>query len=243
MKIAYGAAIAAVFIFGIVGTFIIAQGGGFSMKNMSLLDAAYFTIVTMSTVGYGDITPVTTLAKIFDIVLIVIGLSIFLSLVTIVSGEFLNTRLERLSKRITMAERKRLTKHVVLIGTDGVNIAIAKDLHEKNKGFVVITSDKVMQDRLRGSGYKAYTADPTSEADMTEFELGKAESIIIDLKESTLLVYSLLVVRTLAKGVKTIIVAPNLESARHLNELGTLKSERVVSPNDLAADAITKSMI
>ena len=130
MKIAYGVAIAAIFIFGVLGTYIIAQGGGFSMKNMTLLDSAYFTIVTMSTVGYGDITPVTPTARLFVIVLIAVGLSIFLSLVTLISGEFVNTRLEKLSDRISRSERKKLSGHVVLIGTDGVNIAIAKHLRK-----------------------------------------------------------------------------------------------------------------
>ena len=243
MKIAYGIAIAAIFLFGVFGTYLISQQGGFSMKNMTLLDSAYFTIVTMSTVGYGDITPVTPTARIFVIVLIAIGLSIFLSLVTLISGEFVNTRLERLSERISRSERKKLSGHVVLIGTDGVNIAVAKHMQSTSKKFVIITSDKVRQDRLRETGFKAFAADTTSDVEMSQFELNRAESIILDLRNSSLLVYTLLVIRTLAKGVRTIIVAPNVESARHLKELGLSKAERVISPNDLAADAIVKSYL
>ncbi|MGI0100171.1 MAG: ion channel [Candidatus Micrarchaeaceae archaeon] len=243
LKIAYATAIAAVFIFGIAGTYIIAGSGGFSMNNMTLLDAAYFTIVTMSTVGYGDITPVTALAKIFVIVLIVIGLSIFLSLVTLISGDFVNSRIERLSKRISGAERRGLSGHVVLIGTDGVNLAIAKSLHDKGKKFIVVTSDKVMLDRLDGLGYKAFVADLTTEGDMLQFRINRAESVIIDVRDSSLLVYSLLVIRTIAKGVKTIIIAPNVDSVRHLGELGILKNERLISPNNIAADAIMGSIM
>ncbi len=243
LKIVYVGAITAVFIFGIMGTYIIAHGGGFNVTNMSPLDAAYFTIVTMSTVGYGDILPITPLAKLFVMLLIVIGLSIFLSVVTVISGDFVNTRMERLSERISNAEKRRLRSHIVLIGTDGVNLAIAKELNGNSTKFIMIVSDKVMSDRLRGIGYRTFVADPTSEVDMSQFEIQYASKVIIDLKESSHMVYALLVVRALAKGVNVIVVAPSTEAERHLKELGVFKNETIISPNRLAADSIINKML
>lgn len=243
IKIVLAAAIVCVFIFGTIGTYIIGQSGGFSVKSLSVLDSIYFTIVTMSTVGYGDITPVSPIAKAFVIVLIGLGLSVFLGLVTLISGDFLNGKLESISARITSAEKKRLRGHVVLIGTDGVNLAIARELHKKDAKFIMIVTDKVVSDRLRGLGYKAFIADPTSEVDMSEFQIHQSDKIIIDLKESSRMVYSLLVIRALAKGTNVIIVAPSPEAERHLAELGISKSERVISPNSLAAESIIKSML
>jgi voltage-gated potassium channel len=242
-KIIFAAAIIGVFVFGTVGSYIIAQQGGFNVKSLSLLDSIYFTVVTMSTVGYGDITPVSPIAKIFVIVLIGLGLSVFLSVVTIISGDFLNNRLEKISARITSNEKKKLRGHIVLIGTDGVNLAIAKELHEKGTKFVIIVTDKVIADRLKVLGYKTFVADPTSEVDMSEFQIHNSDKVIIDLKESSRMVYSLLVIRALAKGINVIIVAPSPEAERHINELGTFKNEKVISPNSLAADTIIKSMI
>jgi voltage-gated potassium channel Kch len=52
------------------------------VEGWSLLDAAYFAVVTIATVGYGDLTPQTTLGKIFTIGYIVSGIGIFAAAIT-----------------------------------------------------------------------------------------------------------------------------------------------------------------
>jgi voltage-gated potassium channel len=64
------------FVLIITGTF-----GFMLIENKSLIDAAYFVIVTMATVGYGDIHPVTQLGKIFTIILVVTGVGTFLGVI------------------------------------------------------------------------------------------------------------------------------------------------------------------
>ena len=243
VKTIYIGAIIAVFVMGVVGTYLISQYGGFNIKNMSIVDAAYFTIVTMSTVGYGDITPVSPIAKVFVILLIVIGLSIFLSLITLISGEFMSERLEKLSNRISGAEKRHLKGHIVLIGTDGVNLSIANELYTQGKKFILVVSDKVIADRLKMLNYRIYVADATSELDMSQFQIHHSDKVIIDLRDSSRLVYALLVLRTMAKDVRKIIVVQDKDAERHLAELGILKGERIVSPNSLAADTIIKSLL
>jgi len=61
----------------IIGTF-----GMMAIEHLSFLDALYFTIVTIATVGYGDVTPVTTGGKIFAIFLILFGIGSFVTLLT-----------------------------------------------------------------------------------------------------------------------------------------------------------------
>ena len=55
------------------------------LEDLSFLDALYFTIVTISTVGYGDISPTTAASKGFNIFLIIIGIGTFLTIVTSVT--------------------------------------------------------------------------------------------------------------------------------------------------------------
>ena len=52
------------------------------VERWSLLDAAYFSVVTIATVGYGDLTPETAIGKIFTIVYIFAGIGIFVAAVT-----------------------------------------------------------------------------------------------------------------------------------------------------------------
>ena len=55
------------------------------VEGWSLLDAAYFSVVTIATVGYGDLAPATALGKIFTIGFIFAGIGIFVAAVTAVA--------------------------------------------------------------------------------------------------------------------------------------------------------------
>lgn len=60
-------------------------------EGWSLLDAAYFSVVTIATVGYGDLTPKTALGKIFTIGYIFAGIGIFVAAVTALARATLHT--------------------------------------------------------------------------------------------------------------------------------------------------------
>ncbi len=239
--IAYVILIVAVLFFGIGGTYMLGNAGQFS-KHISFINATYFTIATVSTVGYGDITPITNIAKIFVVILIVTGLLIFFSAITVFSSDFVNNRVEKISGRISHVERRFLKNHVVLIGTGAVNIGIAKRLKKKNKQFIIITSDKIDADRFKDLGYRAFVAEATSEIDMSEFCLEKADSIVIDLVNSSDTVYSLLIVTSLAKGIKTVVIVQTEEVERHLHDMGLIKRENVINPNNLVARDLTSML-
>jgi len=71
----------------LLGTF-----GYMATEGLSLLDALYFTIVTIATVGYGDIVPSTPLGKLLDVVLIVTGVGTFVGLVANLTEVFIKRR-------------------------------------------------------------------------------------------------------------------------------------------------------
>lgn len=52
------------------------------VEGWSLIDALYFSVVTISTVGYGDLAPVTVLGKVFTIVYIICGIGLFVAAAT-----------------------------------------------------------------------------------------------------------------------------------------------------------------
>jgi len=75
----------------LLGTF-----GYMATEGLSLLDALYFTIVTIATVGYGDIVPATPLGKLLDVVLIVTGVGTFVGLVANLTEVFIKQREQEL---------------------------------------------------------------------------------------------------------------------------------------------------
>jgi voltage-gated potassium channel len=98
--------------FGVLGSFVL--GADFRPPIASFVDAFYFAIVTMSTVGYGDITPQTPAARLFTASLIVLGLVVFATSLTAVAGPLIDKRM----KRLLQPKRKKMKRasHVVVIG-------------------------------------------------------------------------------------------------------------------------------
>ena len=69
------------------------------IENMSLTDAIYFSIVTMATVGYGDIHPQTGLGKILTLFIIIGGVGTFLGVMASITDLFVNRREESLRQQ------------------------------------------------------------------------------------------------------------------------------------------------
>lgn len=226
--------------YGIAGTYILGRADdfrGYSPTQDTLLNATYYTVVTLATVGYGDITPATPIAKIFVISLILIGLGVFLSAIALIAGEFMNSRIETITGRISAFDKRLFNRHIVLIGTNSTNIYLAENLKEKGERFIVITSDRGKAEQMSAKGYPTFVADATSDVDMQKFNLDKAISIVIDVKDSSRTIYVLLIARDLAHDqAKIIVLAPTEEAAKHIRRLKV--ANRIINPSDIAAREI-----
>lgn len=235
----YIIAIAAVILYGTIGSYVLGQSGNFNVRINSWVDAVYFTVVTISTVGYGDITPVTELGKVFVIVLIISGLSIFLSAITVLSGEFLSARVEKIYSGLNNVNRKKMNRHIVLIGYDSANEILSHKLKAQHRNFIIITADKPTADMLRKKGYPAFLEDYTSKSDLEKFNLDKATDIVIDLRDSTKAVYVVLVVKKLSNKTKITVITHESEAEAHLNDL---EIDNIINPVTIAADILEKTL-
>lgn len=239
----YVGVIIAVIVVGSIATYIVGHYyNAFNVPVDNAYTAVYFTITIVSTVGLGDIYPVTELGKIYVVVLIAGGLSIFITAITIMSSDFVNERIADVSGRITAVGSRLIKGSVVLLGTDSINMALAKKFRDTKKKFIMITSDKILVDQCRSMGYKAYLADYTLDSEMVAFGLDKAKSIVINLRNKSKTVYVLLIARKLSRGVKTLVIADSLELELHLNSLGLRRNERVINPSTTIANEIIEKL-
>jgi voltage-gated potassium channel len=237
----YAAILLLVVIFGTAFSYALGATN-FNIPISNPLTALYFTIITISTVGYGDIYPVTAAGRIFTMILVLAGISTFIGAVTAISSDFMSKNVAKLSGRISGLERRTLSRHHVLIGTDFINQDIADKFRRERENFIILSADKTTADRYVDDGLRAFVADPTSETDMRKFEMHRARSIIIDLNENSLTVYALLIVRKLAPNVLTIVVAQNSEIAERVSDLGLKKNERVINVSSHLAGEIVRSL-
>ncbi len=69
------------------------------VEGWSVVDSVYFSVITLTTVGYGDFSPQTTVGKVFTIVYVLIGLGILVSFLSAVAGHAVEARLDRQQRR------------------------------------------------------------------------------------------------------------------------------------------------
>lgn len=93
------------------------------IKNIS--DAVYFTIVTFSTVGYGDIHPIITEeAKLFTISIMILGISLFKTIITVLAGSIINKVTDKFKQKNGVSYMK---DHMIICGYTKITKCLIKD--------------------------------------------------------------------------------------------------------------------
>jgi voltage-gated potassium channel len=128
----------AILAYGVVGGYLL--GKGFRPPIQDLNTAFYFTITTLSTVGFGDIVPVTTEARWFVVSLLVIGLGVFASVIASAIGPKIRGEFNRLLKPKQRA--MEFKDHVILVGEGIIARNTAEELKKRGVTYVQIVASK-----------------------------------------------------------------------------------------------------
>ncbi|MFZ0500743.1 MAG: ion channel [Steroidobacteraceae bacterium] len=124
--------------YGVVGSYVL--GSDFSPHIINFVDAVYFTVVTMATVGYGDITPRTVDARIFTISLIVLGLAVFATALPAIVAPLIDKRM----MNFLQPRRRKMKRasHVIVVGDGPLAQDAARALAARGLQTTAILSEK-----------------------------------------------------------------------------------------------------
>jgi len=161
-KLDYGQVVAVTSIvfallYGILGSYLLrAQFKGIE----SLTDAIYFTFVTYSTVGYGDLLPDTPNAKLFTISMILIGLGSFVTALTLLLGPMIEARLKGVLS--IMKRFQGASNHVIVCGYTNVSESVVDELQERDVPYLVIDDREELILLLKNKGHDVCSGDATA---------------------------------------------------------------------------------
>jgi voltage-gated potassium channel len=153
--------------------------GFWYFEGLTLLDAFYMTITTITTVGYGDITPQTFRGKIFTIGLIITGVGVALYVLTGIIGSVLEGRL-REAFGITKVRRSvaKMKNHKIICGGGRTGIVIADEFKGEGVDFVVIENNSEQVKELRKRGIPVVEGDATAEETLKEAGVERASGLV-----------------------------------------------------------------
>lgn len=149
------------------------------LEGMETVDAVYMTIITVSTVGYGEVKPLSSIGRLFTIGLIVSGGGIaayaFSSTATfLLSGEW-RSHLEH-KKKIRMLAK--LSNHVIVCGYGRVGQNVAHELKAEGLPFVVIDPNLEKITCIQEDGYLALHGNASNEQQLKEAGIDRARGLV-----------------------------------------------------------------
>ena len=169
-------------LFGSIGFYIL---GG---EDWSWIDSIYMTVITLSTVGYGEVHPLTDAAKVLSILIIIFGVTGIGVLIRTFREEFI--QIDQYRKNKIMKNISNLKNHFVICGYGRMGAVIAKELNEKNLDFVIVESNDQKADIIRAKGWFCVHGDATSEETLTSARVDQASgvAVVLDTDQDNLFV-------------------------------------------------------
>ena len=168
--------------FGTIGFYILGE------NNWSWVDSIYMTVVTLSTVGYSEVHPLTDAGKIWAVLIIIFGVTGIGVLIRTFGEEFIQIEQYRVNKM--MKNISKLKNHFVICGYGRMGAVIARELQEKDLDFVIIEVNDKKVEKIRSKGMFCVHGDATSEETLTAARVDNAAgvAIVLDTDQDNLFV-------------------------------------------------------
>lgn len=212
--------VAAAIAYGAFGSYL--MGAGFRPPIHDIDTALYFTITTLSTVGFGDIVPVTPEARWFAVTLIIVGLGVFVSAIASAVGPKISGELNRLlNPRAKPMEPK---DHVILVGEGIIATNTATELKKRGVAFVQIVAAKPATD---APGHQVIVGDATNEVVLRAAGIQHARMVIAAREDDGENAFIVLGAKDLNPNVRVMAVA---SSALSIRRLKLARADLVFSP-------------
>lgn len=207
-------------------------GSDFSPAINNISNAFYFSIVAMSTVGFGDIVPTSINSRLFTTSIIILGITVLATAVSAVIGPLIQGRIKNL---VNGKHHKRMKKnHIILVGNSPLAQSVYTVLCQAQHPVVVIAPDD------SATGYPADTdiiiGDASDAAVLTQANAEHATYVLALGNDDSENAFIVLAAQE-AGGVDTKTVAL-VNSAVHVNKIKQVKPDVILSLPSLGAEIL-----
>jgi voltage-gated potassium channel len=228
----------------LVGAQIYGTIGAYALRDQfdsieTLTDAFYFTIVTASTVGYGDITATTQIARLFSMSVLLVGVISFGAAAATLLGPAIEARFAHALGTMTRSQLDLLEDHVIVLGYGDLTEPIVDELRDVAP-FVVVTSDTDRAQALRARDMTVLTADPSDEQPLRDAGIDHAIGVVVATNNDAEDALAILTARQLNPDVRIVAAATQRENVAKLERAG---ADSVISPAVIGSHLLVQSAL
>lgn len=211
------------------------------VSNYSWVDALYMTVITVSTVGFGEVHPLDDTAKLFTIFLIVTSVIIFAYSVSVITEYIVSKndsnllQYKRLYKMI-----QKLENHIIIIGYGRNGKQAADKLLAYGKPFVIIEKDRSIIERYQSDELLFLEGNATEDDILLEAGIKKAFCVICTLPEDADNLFIVLSARQINDDLKIISRASQDTSYKKIRLAG---ADNVIMPDRIGGDHMASLVV
>jgi len=218
------------------------------IDDMSLLDALYQTGITFTTVGFGEIAPISDLGRLFTICLIIFGFLVFSVAIGLIVDVLNRGELQKIIKERSMLyDIARLKQHFVICYHNEFTIQVTKHLRESHIPFVVIDPRENLAELAIKYKYPYFVqAEPHTEDAILKSHLSSAKGIITladNIADNIATIASVRLYEDEIHRRRPYLIISNAPSVSDETKLLKLGADKVVTPTNIMAQRINAMAI
>ncbi len=213
--------LAAIFAFGIF-TYMYVEG-------WSLFDAVYQVVITLSTVGFQEVNPLTQKGRALTMILIVAGVGTFAYMVGSFTQVLIDGRIQKiLGRRKVQKIIDKLSNHTIICGYGRIGAVVAGEIMDEGGDVVIVEMDSDVLSSLEQEGVLHLAGDATADETLLNAGLLRANALVAALHMEAANVYVTLTARQLNPKVHIVARADN---KKHIPRLERAGADQVVIPH------------
>lgn len=217
-----------------VGTY-----GYMLIENISFVDSLYMTIISITTVGFGEVKTLSPSGRIFTIVLILVSVGLIGVMLNNFSRLMLDGYFRQQFRDYNLRKRMmKLSNHVIVCGYGRNGFQACEELADHNIPFVVVDKRESAVERLREVHDRLYVqGDAASEDILNQANIQNAKALISALPNDADNIYVVLTAREMNPNLKIISRASGFHSDVKLRRAG---ADNVIMPDRIGGQRMAK---
>jgi len=218
--------------------YITEESSNKSINN--LFDAIYWSFITITTVGYGDISPVTEIGRVISFVIVILGITMISFSTSVIVSAF--------SEKLSELKEERVAEHIsnsddflIVCGYGQITKVFLKFLKEENRKYIILDKDRERIEEAINDGHDAICEDASRFEVINRLYNENANITLLALTGSDI---ENIYISLNAKSVsKDILVIARSSSAKLFNKYKRAGADRVVLPNEIASSMMVASIL